>query len=144
MKKHYIKVYWSKEWDDLSNMLDEIWDEDEPVEYQSTYAQHLSYEFGGVEDRKQLYLISGRVFFNIGCDLSFDEVIIGNPEDDDTWVHLYDIEFECSSTPYELLTFIGEDPHQNISVFLDKYKKCKGEKGYRLLELGFNYEEDNN
>ena len=132
--KHYIKVYWDSEWKHLDNILDEVMDDEDPEEYQTTYAQHLSYEFGGDEDRKQLFLISGKVFFNIGCDLSFDEVIIGDPEDDSTWVHLRDVEFKSPSTPYNLLSELGEDNNYYIPVYLDGYKELEG--GYRLLELG--------
>ena len=137
MKKHYIKVYWDSEWKELSGMMDEVMDEDDLPEYQSTYAQDLAYRFGGDEDRKQVYLISGKVFFNIGCELTFDEVLIGDPEDDSTWIHLHDVEFKSPSTGYKLLEEISNDNHYYIPVYLDGYKEGKGGKaGYLLLELG--------
>ena len=133
--KHYIKVYWGNEFQAFDLALQEVWNEEEGEDLE-TYGEYIAREFGGGEERDMLMLISGKFFFICGAgELKFDKVVIGDPEDDSSWIELSDVEFGDESTSYEVLKFLSEDSGNFISVYLDDWKSCE-EEGYRLLELG--------
>jgi len=133
MKKHYIKVYWDDDMRELKKKLKENISEYKDGVW--TYAQDMSDRFGGDNEKLPLMIISGKCFFILGAGIvQFDELIIGDPEDEDTWIHLHDVEFGDDSTAYELMSRISKDTGDYIPIYLEC--AIRVEDNYKFLEIG--------
>lgn len=131
--KHYIKVYWD---DDLQEFKDKLQENffTEDIDEEWTYAEEISDKFGGDGTKLPIMIISGKCFFILGAGtIEFDELILGDPDDEGTWINLHDVEFQDSSTSFEIISKIAEDSGDFIPVYLGSIKDL--EDGYKLLEV---------